>query len=716
MINPNNKNQNEIENLKQDENLLEIIENSSLNKINEQQKKKKNIHKHSIKCLNKCTLYLLTVTIKHEKTNVGYQFNNNKNAYFCPNISSFQVLSFLKQKEEIEGLNINSKLNLQKLLTTSEDNKFIEQNLSFPIENLNPIKNEISIWDDPSVSLLSNNHGNTSCILIEFDLNSCKEQNKYFREINKSFTEREIKCNLNGIVHEKELLKNDISFSIDTKQLVKSIGYRIEDYKKEYLNLTNKKLFKYKNTFMTQIIKRPNIGIIISTNNKKDLINIEKLQTNFNSILNKKFILLKLFVAINIPNYLSNKIKISDDIMSNSNFSQSSKGIPALSINSEGDSINNFNFLNTELSINNSPHSSFLNNSEINDNNINLNNSFSHKQIKGKYSEFNFHNLVKFSCFIPKKQKGNIFNNYNKKEKNNQEIKIKRIIINKFDIFSNEIFKKYKTKSNYLSNFLIFKKNIKILISNKKNFRLIYINEFFKIFERISSFGLILPIINEKGNYQTINYSPSLSSLILYINNNELYESFLSNHLSSISTQSNGEDNIILNNIFQRNDFYTENTKSYLLGQSILFEFNETKPPFLRLSLNEQINKILYPIINSNIKIKIGEIDLEKSYFVISWNPINSYENQTSFLTYYNFNGSLIGILPIKLEINKWLASICLNENESYYKSGNELKKNISKIENFLFNYNFYNEQQNIPNIFSSDYEFYLKNKLFFHK
>ena len=134
------------------------------------------------------------------------------------------------------------------------------------------------------------------------------------------------------------------------------------------------------------------------------------------------------------------------------------------------------------------------------------------------------------------------------------------------------------------------------------------------------------------------------------------------------------------------------------------------------MSLNEQINKILYPIFNSNIKIKIGEIDLEKSYFVISWNSINSYENQTSFLTYYNFNGSLIGILPIKLEINKWLASICLNENESYYKSGNELKKNISKIENFLFNYNFYNEQQNIPNIFSSDYEFYLKNKLFFHK
>ena len=86
MISPNKKIQNENENLKQDENILEIIENDSLNKINEQQKKKKNIHKYNIKCLNKCTLYLLTLTIKHEKTNVGYQFNNNKNAYFIPTI------------------------------------------------------------------------------------------------------------------------------------------------------------------------------------------------------------------------------------------------------------------------------------------------------------------------------------------------------------------------------------------------------------------------------------------------------------------------------------------------------------------------------------------------------------------------------------------------------------------------------------------------------
>ena len=41
MISPNKKIQNENENLKQDENILEIIENDSLNKINEQQKKRK---------------------------------------------------------------------------------------------------------------------------------------------------------------------------------------------------------------------------------------------------------------------------------------------------------------------------------------------------------------------------------------------------------------------------------------------------------------------------------------------------------------------------------------------------------------------------------------------------------------------------------------------------------------------------------------------------
>ena len=84
-----------------------------------------------------------------------------------------------------------------------------------------------------------------------------------------------------------------------------------------------------------------------------------------------------MFIAINIPNYLTNQIKISDDIISYSNLSQSSKGIQALSMNIETEILNNYNYLNHQL--NASPDLSFTdsssNNEEIKDFQF-LNNSF----------------------------------------------------------------------------------------------------------------------------------------------------------------------------------------------------------------------------------------------------------------------------------------------------------------------------------------------------
>ena len=41
------------------------------------QHKKKLIHKNSINCLNKCTLYKLNFTIKQDKIIVGELFNND---------------------------------------------------------------------------------------------------------------------------------------------------------------------------------------------------------------------------------------------------------------------------------------------------------------------------------------------------------------------------------------------------------------------------------------------------------------------------------------------------------------------------------------------------------------------------------------------------------------------------------------------------------------
>ena len=102
--------------------------------------------------------------------------------------------------------------------------------------------------------------------------------------------------------------------------------------------------------------------------------------------------------------------------------------------------------------------------------------------------------------------------------------------------------------------------------------------------------------------------------------------------------------------------------------------------------------------------MKINDLELERSYFSISWNPINSFHNQTSFLSYYLFNSTLIGILPIKFDYNIWLAKIGYDNNEILSKRGKELIDSINKVENYLYNYSF---------SYSSDYDFYLKNKFF---
>jgi hypothetical protein len=288
-----------------------------------------------------------------------------------------------------------------------------------------------------------------------------------------------------------------------------------------------------------------------------------------------------------------------------------------------------------------------------------------------------------------------------KNEKNqnyfDENIKIKPIIINKSDKFVNILYKKYKTKSNYLSNFLIFKKLVKISFSNQKLIEYITLGDFFKSFERISSFGLKIPLFQEQGNFLEETYSPTLSSLVLYIKNVELYE-IISNKLNTIKQNQNEEN--LMNNYY--NEYiYNDKVKTSLIGQYILLEFNENKPPFLRKSFIEQINNILNSVNNLN-NVKINDIELERSYFSISWNPINSFHNQTSFLSYYLFNSTLIGILPIKFDYNIWLAKIGYDNNEILSKRGKELIDSIIKVENYLYNYSF---------SYSSDYDFYLKNK-----
>ena len=219
--------------------LSSLLNDSTENQTNIKAKskntsKQKNIHKNTIKCLINCTLFKLNVTLNQGKTVVGYLFNNNYLTYFFPNLSTHHLLSLLKLKEENENFNINNKCNLKNLsesLMNDSNEKILSHEINFPIENFKHEKNQISIWDNPSL-FLSYNENNTSCILIDIDLNNSKEKNKYFKEINNKFFNIEILFYLNGIVHQKDLLKNDISFTIDKKKIIKSIQIRIENYKK----------------------------------------------------------------------------------------------------------------------------------------------------------------------------------------------------------------------------------------------------------------------------------------------------------------------------------------------------------------------------------------------------------------------------------------------------------------------------------------------------
>ena len=229
---------------------------------------KKETHKYCLNCLNKCSHFKLNLTINENKKNIGYKFNTN-DIYFFENISSNNLLKLLEEKDE-KGININ-KYNIQNISDNkNKDKNILLQNLFFPIQNNQKVTDEISIWEDLSFSLNSNENSNISCLLIEIDLNNCKEENKYFKEVSKSFLKTETNCILNGIVHEREILQKDIIFNIDPKKLTKSIELRIQKYKDQYLSLKKEKRisFKYRNLFFTKFLNHSNLAFMFSKNNK----------------------------------------------------------------------------------------------------------------------------------------------------------------------------------------------------------------------------------------------------------------------------------------------------------------------------------------------------------------------------------------------------------------------------------------------------------------
>ena len=304
-------------------------------------------------------------------------------------------------------------------------------------------------------------------------------------------------------------------------------------------------------------------------------------------------------------------------------------------------------------------------------------------------------------------------------------------------------------------NYIIFLRNSSTYL-NKKDinwYKDISLEDFFKIFQKVSLFGLKIDYLsnnltenynnnsNNSRNILLINYSLTLSSFEISFNTKEIILSII-DHLISINKCTNqikskieenyGKDQLIninnINTVLNLNNNYMEffpveknpGLKIILKGYSkITIEFNENKPPHLRNNFYHQMKEIINILSISNISINniYG-----KSFFSIRFTPYNcrSKNNiQTSFVNYYQFKINeerktsnnkyidipLIGILPLKFNNKFFLEKInkeCYNNNNiSDAMIVNRLIQNVTS--NFIQNNNGNN---------SIDVEYYLNQQL----
>jgi hypothetical protein len=349
---------------------------------------------------------------------------------------------------------------------------------------------------------------------------------------------------------------------------------------------------------------------------------------------------------------------------------------------------NSFILPNINLSINNinNDEISYTNNSYIIDNNNNqYNNSYYSIKAKRKFDlkkniQYNYSNYSLYNINNIKNKYSSYHNNYN----------VNTIIFNSNDIFSKTLFNRYQDKSNSTCNLQILMEFLKMKM--KKSLSDLTIYDFFHSFYKVSSLSLKIPFFKNDGKLIQSTLTPSLNELNLYINNSTLIKKLenkfkITQKNSESSTVSRSSDEGIITK--QIDDFVV----SILENKSLVkISFKEHKPYYLTDSLYDKLEKLI-----NNLKyIKKINIDknvlLEKSYISIQWNIINGSNNlSSSFISYYLFNGNMLGVLSdIKeKETNFWLNSIEEINNKRIKVDYNYLpKENYCKIYDFINNIN----------------------------
>ena len=265
------------------------------------------------------------------------------------------------------------------------------------------------------------------------------------------------------------------------------------------------------------------------------------------------------------------------------------------------------------------------------------------------------------------------------KNNNSEEI---HIILKSPNNFVNELFKQYN-EDNCLCNYLLFKKKIEINMNiEEKEKKKITLFEYFNLFKDVSFLCLNVPYLEKKGNIIFNIFNPTLSSMILLIKSEKIFDEKINNK------------------------YMRENFNLYSLPKDyVKIEFDEINPPYNRDIIDSKI-KIIHEIIGKK-RITLDKIDKDKSYFCVLWTPADTYKLNTSFLSYYSFNFELIGILIIKRNDYKWFTSFS-NNIKSYKDFKKGYLNNVSKVETFLKKGKNINLDE--KKFFSQDYKQFIYN------
>ena len=297
-------------------------------------------HETNSSCINNCFIWTLkahvnkkNTTVKDFKSNYSFQ---GKNIFFEK--LDFSVLNALNnplcfdrcfpknkvnfdnKKKILEKLKQESSRQLKEIdinkNESNNDNKngdnaslknILENN--YPIDNS---KNNFNIIDNNLC--LKENLNNV--FLLKFDLKNDVVNNNDFRLINDNCVERDIDFILNGEFHGNKIFKNDLTFSVTYRDFIKTIQFRLENFKNKIFDYSYNKRYNENNNknhnyiiqernqkiFYGKLINNVNIGIEFLKPQSFD-----KLQTNFNSIVNSEIELSKIFFELTIPKKLIKK-------------------------------------------------------------------------------------------------------------------------------------------------------------------------------------------------------------------------------------------------------------------------------------------------------------------------------------------------------------------------------------------------------------------------